>query len=151
MQNWISLTVGDLMDAKASALVSALQTSALGTGQADPTQNILDSVAARVRAEVRGCASNQLDTDPTKIPASLKGVAVRMVLREMESRLQLALTPDEIREEEQDLNLLQRVSQCQVPVEQPLATGADQLQAASVSPLITARMPQFKRENQDGL
>lgn len=151
MQNWISLTVGDLMDGKAAALVTALQTSALGTGQTDPTQNILDAVTTRIRAEVRGCAANRLDADPSKIPASLKGVAVRMVLREMESRLQLALTPDEIREEQQDLSLLQRVSQCQIPVEQPLTIGTDQLQAPALTPLITAHPPRYTRKDEDGL
>ena len=100
---WISITIDDLKDAKISALVEACRTAALGTGQTDPVPNIIANVTARIRAEISGCAQNVLDVDTTKIPADLKSLASRMIMREAMSRIQQSLTEDEREEQRNDL------------------------------------------------
>lgn len=149
--SWITITTDDLKDAKAATIVTALQTSALEAGQTDPTPHIIASVITHIRAEIKGCASNLLDADLLKIPSSLKGVAARMILREMASRLQMPLTPDEQREHDADERLLLRVSQGQMPVELTENPDAGLYQTTTGHPAITARTPIYRRSQQDGI
>jgi len=114
--SWVSITIADLKDAKVSALVEACRTAALGAGQADPVPNIIANVATRIRAEISGCAGNVLDVDTAKIPADLKGLACRMIMREAMSRLQQPLTEDEREEQRNDLRYLERIAKCEIPV-----------------------------------
>lgn len=117
--SWTPITVADLKDAKASALVEACRTAALGAGQTDPVPNIITNVVNRIRAEVAGCNKNVLDADTTAIPNDLKSLASRMIVREAMSRLRKPLTDDEIREERNDLDYLKRIAACDVPVAEP--------------------------------
>ena len=87
MPAWITLTVTDLPVAKVSALVDQLGSAALGTGQANPLPEIIANVTARIRAEIAAGGKTTLDAVATKIPPSLKSLALRMVLREGQSRL----------------------------------------------------------------
>src|ERR1035437_3827250 len=100
--SWITITIADLKDAKVSALVEACRTAALGNGQTDPVPNIIANVSARIRAEISGCRRNVLDADTAKIPADLKSLASRMIMREGMSRLQQPLTEDERQEQRDD-------------------------------------------------
>jgi len=113
---WSSITVADLKDAKVSALVEACRTAALGTGQTDPVPNIITNVATRIRAEIAACATNQLDADAAAIPADLKSLACRMIVREAMSRIKRPLSEDEREEQRNDLRYLERISKCDVPV-----------------------------------
>jgi len=149
---WISITIDDLKDAKISALVEACRTAALGTGQTDPVPNIIANVTARIRAEISGCAQNVLDVDTTKIPADLKSLASRMIMREAMSRIQQSLTEDEREEQRNDLRYLERIAKCEIPVaapDTPLTTA--EVQSPSGAPHMTARTRQFGRTYEDGL
>ena len=149
---WISITIDDLKDAKISALVEACRTAALGTGQTDPVPNIIANVTARIRAEISGCAQNVLDVDTTKIPADLKSLASRMIMREAMSRIQQSLTEDEREEQRNDLRYLERIAKCEIPVaapDTPLTTA--EVQSPSGTPRMTARTRQFGRTYEDGL
>lgn len=116
---WIPITSEDLRDAKAAALVEALQTGALGEGQDDPTPEITASAIARIRAEIKASPSHQLDAGEDLIPRSLKALATRMILREMQSRLQMPLTSEEQQQLSQDEQHLSRVARGEVAVEDP--------------------------------
>lgn len=145
MALWVTITVDDLLDTKVAKLVEALQTVALGVGQDDPTDEIIADVIARIRAEIAACKSNVLDADESKIPFSLKSIGCRMVIREMQSRLQEPLTEDERQEKKDDLEYLKRISQCDVPVDQPNDPGESGVQRAggievvTSSPILTTR------------
>ncbi len=117
--NWVSITTDDLNDGKLAPLVNALRTSALGAGQTDPTPRIIQSVTNRIRDEIAGCKTNRVDQDTTKIPKGLHDLAVRMIVRQMMSRLQMALSNDEIEEQRNDLKYLERIARCDVPVDTP--------------------------------
>jgi phage gp36-like protein len=148
---WIAITVDDLKDAKVAALVEACQTSALGTGQDDPTDTIIQDVVTRIRAEVAACRANSLDEDTTKIPADLKSLACRMIMRQCQSRLQIALNDDEREEQRNDLRYLERIAECKVPVSATDDPVTDEVQAGAVSPSIDTASLDFSAANQDGL
>jgi len=149
--SWITITVDDLKDAKVAALVEACQTAALGTGQTDPTASIIADVIARIRAEVAACRGNALDSDTTKIPADLKSLACRMIVRQCQSRLQIALNEDEREEQRNDLRYLERIAECKVPVAATDDPITDEVQAGAVSPSFTAKPRYFTRADQDGI
>lgn len=143
---WTAITVDDLNDTKVAALVNALRTAALAVGQDDPSDEIIANVVARIRAEVAGCKTNVLDADTTKIPGDLKSLACRMVVREMQSRLQEPLNEDERAEKRDDLEYLRRISKCEVPVaepDNPLTTPEVQqgggVEVVTSSPVTTTR------------
>lgn len=127
--SWITLTTADLDDTKVAALLEALRSSALGTGQDDPVEEIIASVTARIRAEIQGCSRNQVDSDTTKIPASLKRLGCRMVVFDLMSRLQQDLTEDERSERKSDLRYLERIAACEVPIETPDNATAPDVQS----------------------
>lgn len=150
--SWIPITISDLKDAKVSALVEACRTAALGSGQTDPVPNIIANVIARIRAEVSGCRQNVLDADATAIPADLKSLGCRMIMREAMSRLQQPLNDDEKEEQRNDLRYLERIAACDVPVaapDTPLTTG--EVQSTSGTPRMTARTRNFGRAHEEGM
>jgi len=149
--SWTSITVSDLKDAKVAALVEACQTAALGSGQTDPTATIIQDVVTRIRAEVAACRSNQLDADTTTIPADLKSLAARMIMRQCQSRLQIALNEDEREEQRNDLRYLERIADCKIPVAATDDPITDEVQAGAVSPSLTAKTLYYDRDSQDGI
>jgi hypothetical protein len=153
---WIILTLSQLDDAKAAALVDALRTAALREGQADPLPEIIVSVTARIRMEIAGGGRTRLSADPSKIPASLKSLALRFVIREGQQRLNimgaLELSDSDREEWRQDVRLLERIARGEITVESPDDPEPEPtVQAAVALPMITGRRREFTRENQDGI
>ncbi|MBI3886153.1 MAG: hypothetical protein HY302_10535 [Opitutae bacterium] len=152
MPNWITITVDLLDTAKAAALVDALRTAALGESQSDPLPEIIGSVTARIRMEIAAGGKTVLDADATKLPPSLKSLALRMVLREGQSRLNvdsaLPLGDDEKEEWRQDVRFLERIAAGDITVERSEnPEAAPSVQAKTGRPRITPRV----RETQDHL
>lgn len=152
---WITLTLADLATGKAAAFVEALQTAALGDTQSDPLPEILAGVTTQIRAEIAAGGRTVLDADATRLPPSLKALALRRVLREGQSRLNalgaLPLSEDERLEWKEDLRYLERIAKGEITVEattNPEATPT--VQAASPSPLISAAERAWSRDAQDG-
>lgn len=152
MGNWIAITTANLNNAKVAALVDALRTAALGTGQTDRAPEIIQGVVDRLRTEVKGCKNNILDSDPTKIPKSLKAIAVRMILWDLKNSLELEVTEAEKIDHSNDENFLKRVASCDIPVaiaDSPETT--EEVQPAAAAPSFGAgRCRQFSRNQQDG-
>jgi hypothetical protein len=152
MSNWTNITEADLKDAKVAALVDACRTAALGAGQTDPMPNVIAGVIQRIRDEIKGCARNVLDLDPTKIPAGLKALAARMVVREMQSRLRIQLKPDETEEWRQDVRYLERIAKCEVPVAVPdNPETSPTVQSSAPAPAMYTPTRKFSEDGQDGL
>ena len=152
---WTTFTVADLNSAKAAALVSALQSAALGEGQADPMPGIIALVITRIRAEIAAGGCTVLDADATKIPPSLKPLAMRMALREGQSRLNAAgalpLSDDERTEWKEDLRYLERIAEGRISVEASTnPESAPTVQAAAPSPMISAPCRSWGAAAQDG-
>lgn len=118
---WITLTVAQLDTAKAATLVDALQSAALATGQGDPLPECIANVTARVRMEIAAGGRTILDADATRVPPSLKSLALRLVIAEAQSRLNiqdgLALSEDDREQLRQDYRLLERIAKGELTVE----------------------------------
>lgn len=150
--SWTTITEADLKDAKVASLIDAFKTAALGVGQANPVPGVIANVVARIRAEIAGCARNTLDADASKIPADIKSLACRMIVRECQSRLRLPLKDDEREEQRNDIRYLERIAACEVPVAAPSNPEATpSLQESVVSPATRAPNRAFSRSAQDGL
>lgn len=140
---WITLTVTDLPVAKLAALVDQLGSAALGNDQSNPIPEIIVNVTTRIRTEIAAGGRTTLDADATKIPPSLRSLALRMVLRESQSRLNalgaLPLSDDERKEWDQDIRYLERIARREIAVE---ATdnpeSSPTVQASALSPAISA-------------
>jgi len=151
---WITIVSTDLPVAKAAALVASLQSAALGDGQGDPLPAVIGNVTQRIRMEIAAGGRTVLDANDTKLPPSLKSIAVRMILREAQSRLNavgaMPLSEDERQESRDDLRFLERIAKGEITVEvsdNPQATPA--VQAAVISPMISAS-PRMTDSDQDG-
>jgi hypothetical protein len=156
MKPWITLSVEQLDAAKAAALVRALRTAALGDGQADPLPEIIVSVTDRIRMEIAAGGRTRLSADPAKIPPSLKSLALRVVIREGQQRLNvmnaLELSTDDREEWRQDVRLLERIARGEITVEDPDdPEPTPTVQTIIASPMINGRRRGFTRENQDGI
>ena len=117
--NWITLTASDLNDVKVAALVTAARTAALASGQSDPVDRVIAEVTQRIRTEIAAKGVHRTDTDTTKIPSSLRSLAARMIVRQLQSRLKIQLTEDERTEQKNDLRYLERIAANEVAVETP--------------------------------
>jgi hypothetical protein len=117
MPNWIAITQSDLEDAKVAALVDALRTSALATGQTDPAPRVIADVVTEMRGQIGN--HNRVDSDATKIPASLKPIAVLLILFALKNRLEIALTEDERTEQRRCHEQLNRIEDGKRQVETP--------------------------------
>jgi len=120
MAAWIVITTSDLNDYLAGAQVNALRTAALASGQADPFGAVMPAVAARVRAEVQGCKTNQISATANSVPPALKRETCMLILEAMQTRIPtLKLTEDQQRQIERAYAYLERVAKCDVPIDQP--------------------------------
>jgi hypothetical protein len=136
---WIPITVADIQDQKLAPLVAALRTRALEASppQTDPTPRLTQAVVDYIRRKIASCHNNRLDVDTTKIPASLKLLAVELIYVEMKGRLEEALTPDEDRKARLAETNLNRIASCEDTIEQPDDPIEPPVEASSGTPSIT--------------
>lgn len=118
---WIVIVRSDLDDYLVGAGMDALSSAALSPGQTDPFDRIMPDVAARIRAEVRGCKSNRVSTLPSSVPPDLKSHACALIVEQMQTRLSIGvpLNEDQKRAADKAEKYLARVSRCEVPIAQP--------------------------------
>jgi hypothetical protein len=152
MSRWTSITIDDLNDRKLAPYVDALRTAALANGQFDPSEQIITDAVAQIRSEIGSWPRNILDSDATKIPSDLKGLAVRMVLRDMKGRLEEALTEDERREKQSDENLLERIAAGKRAIAEPDdPQTTPEIQHKGGVEVVTKGSVQTTREQMNGL
>ena len=119
MSNWIPITLGNLYDAKVAALVDACRTAALGAGQTDRSIGVIAGVVREIRSAVGSNTQNRLDQDVTKIPDSLKDLAVRRMLWGLKGALEIEVTDAEKIDYTADTTALKEVRAGTRKVEQP--------------------------------
>lgn len=119
MANWIPITVDTLNEAKVAALVQACSESALATGQPDRAAGIIQGVVNEVRNAVATCKTNQVDSDPTTIPASQRDLAVDLIIARLKNAVELELTDDERSNLTWRRNQLKAIAACELVVDQP--------------------------------
>lgn len=127
MSNWIAITIIDLYDAKAAALVDAADSLELGAGQASRSAQVIADVTAEIRRKVARC--NQLDQDPTKIPGGLKNCALDIIIARLKVALEQELTAAEtegLKARERELNRIADGKDLVDPPDNPIAANMTQ-------------------------
>lgn len=137
MDNWKAVTVEDLNDTKVAKLVTALRTKALAAGQTDPSPRVIASVVTDIRRKVASCRTNRVDSDVTKIPASLLPLATDLIIARLKGRLEIELTKfedDQLARHDATLN---RIASCTDVIEQPDDAIAPEVESTAGTPSIT--------------
>jgi len=118
---WIVITRVDLDDYLLGAGMDAFSSAALEVGQTDPFLRIMPDVAARIRAEVRGCKANKVSNLANSIPPDLKTSACALIIEQMATRLSMGLPLTEAMKTAADKadKYLVRISRCEVPITEP--------------------------------
>jgi hypothetical protein len=149
MSNWTPIALGDLNDAKHAAIIAAAQTLGTTSGE-NPLPGLTQEVVSRIRAMMS--VGNILDANPLAVPNSLKGLAVRMIIRALKTRIELPLTDDERAEQKEDASYLNRIGDLKLRFEQPdNPAGYAEMQTVTPSPQIPYRPRQFTNWSEDGI
>jgi hypothetical protein len=149
MSNWTSITVDSLKAAGHGAIVEAAQTA--GVGGVDPVAESIADAVSRVRA---ACSTgNQLDADTTKVPNSLKGLAIRIALFALMERINYPLSEDQRDSRRNDNSSLLRINDDRLKFELPdTAAGNAEMQPGSGIDTVTrTNRHQYTRGGMDGL
>lgn len=136
MSNWISITKDTLYEAKVAALVDSCDTAALAQGQPPRAAGIIQGVVNSIRNAVGTCQTNQVDDDETKIPKSLRDLAVDLINARLKNTLEMALTEDERDNVAYHRRQLDKIAACDLDVEQPDVPVAPPTQSGPGSQLI---------------
>ena len=149
MSNWTQITQDSLEAAGHSAIVSAAQTA--GIGGVDPVAESIADAVSRVRA---ACSTgNQLDADTTKVPNSLKGLAIRIALFALMERINYPLSEDQRDTRRNDNSSLLRINDDKLKFELPdTAAGNAEMQRGTDMDTITrTNRHQYTRRGMEGL
>lgn len=112
---WTTITLDDL---KASGLAWVVEKAQdVSTGAVDPAEAEIANAVARVRRSV--ASGNPLDTNPAKVPESLKGLTVRLALFALMERLWIPLSDDQRDTRKNDNSDLLRIADRKVLLEAP--------------------------------
>jgi hypothetical protein len=148
---WTTLNSDDLLRGLTGAERSALQTAALGSGQADPLPGIIADVVAEARGYIAANKANVLGEGNT-VPEKLRAALIARVRFEAFTRLPVGrslLTEDRVKANEAAVALLRDVAAGRYAIEEPAVASAEVISAPG--PKFTKPVRQFTRENQDGL
>lgn len=149
--NWISITLDNLKNAKVSALVNALNTAALAEGQASRAPEQIQKAVNKIRNRVEACTTNQVDSDETKIPKELLDIAERLIIWNLKSALEIATTDEEKIDHKNDLDDLEKVALCKLPVSLPDDAVAPETQSPAPIELVDPPTRQATRAKLSGL
>ena len=119
MSNWTSITADDIKAAGFGTIVDRARTAAVGG--IDPLVEAIASAVSRVRRAVS--TGNMMDIDATKVPNSLKGVAVKLALYDLMRRIRLPFSKDDSEDERNQISDLKRIQDDEVKVEEPDTPG----------------------------
>jgi len=149
MSNWTSITVDTLKAAGHAAIIEAAQTA--GVGGVDPVAESIADAVSRVRA---ACSTgNQLDADPTRVPNSLKGLAIRIALFALMERINYPLSEDQRDTRRNDNSSLLRINDDRLKFEVPdTAAGDAEMQpGAGIDTVTRTNRHHYTRGGMEGL
>lgn len=153
MPNWVTITsTADLEHYVVAALVSAIDEAALGDTQDDRFTRVQADVISEVRMAVASNRANELDTDTTKIPKSLRPAACWLIANYMAQGLGILLTEQQLAEVTNAREKLSEVARGNLTVEEPDSVVDDsEAQAGAGAQLATYSDRAYTRDTQAGL
>ncbi len=149
MSNWTQITADSLKAAGHSAIVDAAQTA--GIGGTDPVGESIADAVSRVRA---ACSTgNQLDADTTKVPNSVKGLAIRIALFSLMERINYPLNSDQRETRRNDNSALLRINDDRLKFELPdnAAGSAEMQRGTDIDTVTRTNRHQYTRKGMEGL
>ena len=148
--NWTQITDTAVNATKDATLLANVRSRATEAGVGDPFPEIAADVVSTIRARIS--VGNTLDADPTKIPKSLKGVALRMIVRRLKDYIQFSLTEIESNDARDDASYLNRITDDKIRFESPDTPAGDaEMQQGSTIEVQTAARPYANRHTMNGL
>lgn len=116
---WITVAQTDLENYVVAALVTAINTAAMGDTQSDRFTQVQADVTAMVRMAVASNKENVLDEDATTIPQSLRPAACWIIAAYMAQGLKIQLSDQQANELQVARDMLDKVSRGDLTVEEP--------------------------------
>ncbi len=149
---WITLAVGDLNDAKAATLISAVANNALASGQTNPIPNLIGVVVEELRGAIGYSGKYSVSETVSTIPPNLKDMAVQKIVRVCKRRLEQMLDQSDRDDEATYQKRISAIMAGEWPIDQPddpmaLAPSTPQGRVSEIVPP-TRR---FRRCQLDGL
>lgn len=135
--NWTAITADHVKAAGHGAIVDRARTMAVGS--IDPVVQALAGATARVRRAVS--TGNTLDADPTKVPASLESVTIRLVLWDLMERIGLPMSDDQKETRRDDISDLKRITDNRTRVETPDTPAANAEMQSPGPTIVSVNMP----------
>jgi len=135
--SWLYITIDTLNESKIAALVEACSSEALGEGQPDRAEGIIQGVVNEVRNAVASCATNRVDEDPTKIPENLRDLCVDLIIARLKNAIEQPLTEDERHNLDWRRKQLGEVAACKLVVNQPDTPVEPDVEAGGAAKLLS--------------
>lgn len=151
MSNWIAITVDTLNEAKIAPLITAASSAAKAVGQVDRAAGLIQGVVNEIRRKVGSCSANQLDSDTTKIPASLRDMAVDMIIARLKFALNRDPSPGELEQLRRHATNLDRIAEGKDAVEEPDDPIAAPVQGGGSVEIVTPPTRDVTRTTMGGL
>ncbi|MFH0878556.1 MAG: hypothetical protein V2A34_02475 [Lentisphaerota bacterium] len=85
MAAWVVITAGHLQDYLVGAQMSALRRAALGSGQTDPFERVMQDRCNYVRTRISSKA--MISATPYAVPPELKTCAAMLIIESMQGRI----------------------------------------------------------------
>lgn len=119
---WIRLTSEDLEYALNKPQLETLKAESLRNLKRDIAQDVLNTVVARIRAEISASGLNCLDADHSRIPYELRDCALRLAVEALHLRVP-SIEISALQSKHADLarETLLRIATGQLPVSRPTA------------------------------
>ena len=119
---WISVGLADLQNAQAGPLVVAMQSTALASGQGDPTPQVICDTVDEILGAIGFSGRYTMDASqgtltPNLIPPNLKDLCVKRVVRIMRGRLEMSLMPDQIQDERTYQSIRGQIRRGEYPID----------------------------------
>jgi hypothetical protein len=122
---WISVSLSDLQNAQAGPLVVAMQSTALASGQSDPTPQVICDTSDEILGAIGFSGRYLMDASqgtfgsgtPNLIPPNLKNFCVKRVIRTCKGRLNMAPNAMDIEDERTYQRTLELLRKGQYPVD----------------------------------
>jgi len=149
---WITLTQAHVENYVVAALVTAINSAALGDSQTDRFTLVQADVTAEIRMAVASNEGNILDSDATKIPQSLRSAGAWLIAGYMAQGLGIPLTDQQANELATARERILAVSRGDLTVEQPdTSDDSPDGQAGAGVAMITPQVRVFTVSTMNGL
>jgi hypothetical protein len=139
--SWTTITIETLYEAKIAALVDACNEAALGTSQPSRVPGIIQGVVSEIRNAVATCNHNQVDADPTTVPASQRDLAVDLITARLKNAIEQPLTDAERSNLVERRRQLRDIAACKLVVDQPDSPATPAVQGGGAAQLLSDQIP----------